>query len=375
MTDKEIREMLLSAEEPVSPGVWNAVAKGLDSKKAVVPFWMWSAVAVAAAAAVVLGIFLFRPKGQSLEDFTPGQSLIAQVSQESLSQDIVVPARNKVVRAPKAPVVAVEAAPSEQKSLEAYNSPSFSTQAVWAQSSRLAAGSKPVYVPTYEDNELLNQLAFEEEETSANDFSIYAAGNMQAAGKGHAYGRRAAAAANEEGEHISNVSNLRSALPLSASIGLRVNLNKRLSLGTGVRYTYRAHSFVGDYYSGNGYVLKGQNIDNAQHWIGIPLNLYYDFVNTRLLKVHAFGGGAADYLLDNKFTIHADRDMFMHKRDTRFQWSANVGAGVEFMITPWMGLFLDPSLRYYFGQAGADVNGLPAEPFRFVVEAGLRFNL
>ena len=58
MRDQDIRDILYNAEEPVSPGVWSAVAAGLDAKKRIVPAWMWGAMAVAAAAAAKAGDLL-----------------------------------------------------------------------------------------------------------------------------------------------------------------------------------------------------------------------------------------------------------------------------------------------------------------------------
>jgi hypothetical protein len=113
-----------------------------------------------------------------------------------------------------------------------------------------------------------------------------------------------------------------------------------------------------------------------QHWIGVPVNFYFDVVRTPRWRVHALASGQMDYLLANNFTVHGNKPIPWQKKDVSFQWSAGLGAGVEYMITQRIGLYVDPTVRYYFTQAsGADINGLPVHPIRFMLEAGLRFSL
>ena len=112
MRDQDIRDILYNAEEPVSPGVWSAVAAGLDAKKRIVPAWMWGAMAFAAAAAVAVGVFLWRPnQGYRLEEFTPASPLAARLD-NSLSGGIVTPqsASQAPVRKSAAPVALREEA-------------------------------------------------------------------------------------------------------------------------------------------------------------------------------------------------------------------------------------------------------------------------
>ena len=55
--------------------------------------------------------------------------------------------------------------------------------------------------------------------------------------------------------------------------------------------------------------------------------------------------------------------------------SAGLGVGVEFKITPWLGLYLDPSFRYYFRPDLQPRSLRTIQPLRFDLEAGLRFSL
>ena len=385
MRDSEIRDIFLNAEEPVSPAVWKGIEAGLGAPQGrVVPFWLWGTVAVVAAAAVVMGVFLFKPSGLRLENYSPSNNIVAQVS-GALSGGIVMPSAAAQV----APVYVAAAKQSEDiasssrevSSLKAVQNAAITHPVLAQEPSPLAMPAVTAYVPaTVDDNALLNRLAFEDEQNEPKrEISLLASGNLQPSSRAQSFSRRGAASAEnqmEEGVYNPDPSSDRPWLPLSAGIGLKWNFAPRWSVGIGARYTFVGRSFVANYQSGEGYVLKGKNIDNTQHWIGVPVNFYFDIVNTPRWKVHVFAGGGLDYLLGNSFTIHADKDIHWRKQTTSFQWSASAGAGVEYKILPWLGVYLDPSARYNFNQANfADVNGLPVHPLRFVVEAGLRFSL
>ena len=387
MRDQDIREILYNAEEPVSPGVWSAVAAGLDAKtKRVVPLWMWSAVAFAAAAAVAVGVFLWRPASKiRLEEFAPASPLAARL-ESNLSGEIVMPSSPKEVSS--ATPVRTAAAPiaeREESSLEAVPDATINPQALLKTSSRLAMLPKSSsYVPTVEDNTLINALAWEEERPRAlRDISLIAGGNLQAGPRAQAFSRRGAAAAPaipEEGVYNPNPESDKPGLPFSVGIGVKWNFAPRWAVGTGVNYTNFSRSFTADY-KGDGYVLPVPGdaqpwVDNTQHWIGLPVNVYFDFFRSPRWRVHALAGGEMDYLLANSFIIHGNKPIPWQKKEVAVQWSAGLGAGAEFMITPRLGLYLNPTVRYYFNQAsGADINGLPVHPVRFMMEGGLRFTL
>ena len=373
MRDQDIREMLYNAEEPVSPGVWSAVEAGLNARRKVVLAWLWSAVAVAAAAAVAAGVFLWRPSGLRLEEFSPSSQLTAHLDY-SLPQNIVEP----VPEAPSATGKAVSAvALREEASLEAVQNATINPEVLLKVSSRLAMPPQSSYAPTVSDNYLLNQLAWEARPLPGRDFSLTASGDVMASSRAQAFSRRSAAApASIMAEGVEYLSGDRPGVPFSAGIGLKWTIFPRWAVGTGVRYTNLRRSFIGNYHSGQGWSADEKSIDNTQHWLGVPVNVYFDIVDRPRFKVHAFAGGAVDYLLGNKFTIHSDKDILWNKSGTSFQWSASVGAGAEYLITRHIGIYLDPSVRYCFGQAGGqDINGLPAHPLQFMLEAGVRFSI
>jgi hypothetical protein len=63
-----------------------------------------------------------------------------------------------------------------------------------------------------------------------------------------------------------------------------------------------------------------------------------------------------------------------HEAVKGVQLSANVGIGVEFILGKHVGIYLDPSLRYYF--TGSQPKSIrTVQPLMLGFEAGVRFNL
>jgi len=164
-------------------------------------------------------------------------------------------------------------------------------------------------------------------------------------------------------------------LPFSVGVGFQWNLSPKWALGTGIRYTNLQRTVVGNY-KGDGFYLEQTDIDNRQHWIGVPVNVYYNFINKGRWNVHAFAGGGVEWLLDNHYLIHNNpSDIHYHQPKNGIpQFSAGAGLGVEFKITPVVGLYLDPSFRYFFATQKQPRSLRTVQPLRFDIEAGVRFS-
>ena len=389
--DIQVRNLLQNAEEPVSPRIWEGVAAGLDKQRRVIPVRFWGyATALAAAAAVALfvllkpatsviepehsnpSIFMSEASGETVpeteaapvEEVTPVElvqsprrrpQLLAQ-AQEPAAREALPEAAPEVAKAPEAPA----AKPAAQEK---------------ATPEEVAAQAQKA-----NDNALLNQLAFEEKlaaRKASGGFSLQAFGNVQTSQRSgiHNNFRRYGAPSRDSEIGIYNESpEVSFALPFSIGVGVQFNLSPRWAIGTGIRYTNLGRTFVGDY-KGDGFYLPQTDIDNHQHWLGVPVNFYYNFVNSSRWNVHAFAGGSAEWLLDNDFLVHnSPSDLHYHQKGTRPQWSGALGLGVEYKITPFLGIYLDPSFRYFVATDKQPRSLRTVQPLRFDVEAGLRFS-
>lgn len=385
--DIRVKELLQDAEERVSPAVWEAVEAGLNKRRRLV-FWRWSAASVAAAAAVVAGFVWLQPAHQPQNHSnpisisvaetqvagTPVKQLPVQVQEDVLPAEPLATRRTRVAAIPSGAMAAIQpevTLPQQGKTPASLHEPAQ------------AIGPDNRFKTGVEDAALLNQLAFSQRrQEDEKGLSLMASGLLQARLRNsvNPSGRAMHFAAPifvGDGEGIYNEQPETSfQLPFSVGIGAKYNFTSRLALGLGVRYTNLSRTFVGAFVSADGIIVPQTDIDNAQHWLGIPLNFYYDIVNRGRWRVHAFAGGSAELLADDHYLVHySPKDLHYHQRhNTPLQWSVAGGIGVEFKLTPLLGIYLDPAFRYYFDTSRQPRSLRTIQPLRFDIEAGLRFS-
>ncbi len=166
-------------------------------------------------------------------------------------------------------------------------------------------------------------------------------------------------------------------LPVSIGAGVKIGLSPRWALGIGANYTYLTRKFYGTYTHVDREGLADKTISsdirNSQHYIGIPINAYYDIIDREHVNFYAYAGGTVEKCIRNKYDVLSTPVLHTEKVKG-VQLSANVGIGVEFILGKHLGLYVDPSLRYYFD------NGQPKsirteQPLMLGFELGLRLNL
>lgn len=169
-------------------------------------------------------------------------------------------------------------------------------------------------------------------------------------------------------------------IPVSFGAGVKVDLTKRWSLGAGLNYTLLNRKFYGNYTKatpeGEVEFSKSSDIRNTQHYVGIPLNVYFNIVDNRHINFYAYSGGAVEKCIADRYEVlNAAGGRLTHTEKVKgVQLSANIGIGAEFMIGQHIGIYVDPSLRYYFA------NGQPksirtAQPLMLGFEMGIRARL
>ena len=166
-------------------------------------------------------------------------------------------------------------------------------------------------------------------------------------------------------------------IPVSFGAGVRIGITPKWSIGTGINYTLLTRKFYGNYISvgETGTIQKdvSSDIRETQHFIGIPVNFYYDIISNSNINLYAYAGGAAEKCVADRFQVLGAG--ITHTEQIKgMQLSAGLGMGVEFMLGRHLGIYLDPSIRYFFD------NNQPksirtAQPLMFGFEMGLRARL
>ena len=391
--DIYVRNLMAGAEESVSPEVWKGVEAGLDraARKRVVPVWLWRGVAAAAVAAAAAAFVLLRP-AQNLSNQPTIQQPVAQATDATLpaatqpEEADVTPIQQQAVRLQGrvAQVLEVPVVPETEEELpvavEAPEEPAARRPDTMVDPSANAQD-------TFADDEALRQLAFEEHKTHRKgELSMNVLGTIQSNTRPEGPANKVRRTSGSffapmptkpgiarEGTEFSF------GLPVSAGIGLRYDFNPRWGIGTGVVYTNLSRSFLGDYgkelEDGTIAMLYDTDITNQQHYIGIPVNVFFNIVNTGSWNFHVRLDGMGEKLVDNHFLVHDSAgDIHLHQKTQGLQFSAGVGVGLEFKVSPNVGIYFDPTLRYYFnGNQPRSIRTI--QPLRMDFEAGLRFSL
>lgn len=413
--EKYIKSVLQDAEEEVSPEVWNRVSAAIGAAPTrVIPAWIWrAAISVAAAAAVVAGVVFLQPGTNSNNNpILPSETIIAENNPAILSEDPVqVPAIEEQIAASDLTRVARDMTPKRSRT---HRSALLPQEVVSPE--EISAGEEAVEseVPVTEDVPALDEQESvketetveaietveekpetpvsgegsgagfepwqtEEKPARGGKLSLYAGGELLGSRRpgdapSSVIRRVNGPAALPEG--VTEISQEFSfAIPTSVSIGVRYYFTPSFGIGSGVVYTGLRRSFTGSYNNGE-VVSMNSDIDNIQHFVGIPLNAFYTFVDTPLAKVYAFGGGTLEKLVSNQYLIHDPAGPIHYATDvSSFQPSVSFGLGLEFNLSPRLGLYIDPNLHYYFPVEGAPRSIRSIQPLMLTLEAGLRLNL
>jgi len=404
--DLLMRAILEGGQEEVPGHIWDAVSESLDRsasdmrRKTVTIWWRRAGVSVAAAAAAVAAVLVLSRPQES--DFVPAAvhgDMVAVVEQEAVEADQVRGNTSQMVA--YVPQKAVETAPvseaaedragmvEQSEVSEGQTEMAVERQggadevAGMTETSVRTAPRKQAAVNAAQQQETFPaQWEDEQEEPRRIRTSLTVSGITGGAGQNGNNGmgpHKAPSLILPPTETGIRDKGMKSSfgLPVSVGAGVKFEFTPRWSLGVGLNYTYLSRTFDGTYTHVNeaGIIDNAvtSDIRNSQHYIGIPVNAYFNIVNSKHVNFYAYAGGTVEKCLMDKYLVLSDS--IVHREKVKgVQASANVGIGAEFMLGEHIGLYLDPSLRYYF-DCGQPKSIRTMQPLMLGLELGLRFRL
>lgn len=174
--------------------------------------------------------------------------------------------------------------------------------------------------------------------------------------------------------------NAKYSLPVTVGVGVKVFFAKRWAIGTGVNYTLLSKKVTVDYTEvdeESGMVTKDitTTMKNDQHYIGVPLNIYFSIIRNNYWDFYTYIGGAVDKCVANRYRNISGTDPFSYTRKTSgVQPSINLGLGIEFCPVKNIGIFIDPNLSYFFDcKQPRSIRTI--QPLTFSASAGVRFRI
>lgn len=166
-------------------------------------------------------------------------------------------------------------------------------------------------------------------------------------------------------------------IPVKVGLTARYNITGRLGVETGLTYSILSSSVkTGNSKTGKNWSTGSQTL----HYLGIPLNISFNILNSRYVNIYVTGGGMmeksisgsikTDEYVDGKF----DRTLTTKISPKGLQWSVNAAAGVQANILPQLGVFVEPGVSHHF-KNGSRVRSIYTDkPTDFSLGFGLRYS-
>ena len=404
------KSLLDNAEEEVPPHIWEAVAKGIDARKTKTLRWRRIALGVAVAAAITLGVFIWNRSDSDVVDNINALAERTERKQTS-SENIIRQVEEKAVPAQTplceeswagAKILLADAGPKERhqnaenrtdaekfakNDFEPIEDLSVENGLDELVRQDVLAGLEDAFVgqDVQETNaEAFAQMEWEDTQNeSGAGIAFSMGGNVQNNGNPRSatgLGRK-----NAPGYFVPTVTTIEQvskesvfSIPVSVGFGVRIPLVNRWSVGTGLNYSIMERTFTGIYTEfADGVKTRVINSDirHSLQYIGIPLNVYFDVLDNRNIDFYAFVGGTVERAVLNRYKILNFSDRIKYSASVSgVQLSAAIGFGVEFKIARYLGLYIDPSLRYYF-DCKQPMSIRTQQPLMMSFEIGLRTSL
>ena len=350
--DLQLKSMMEDAQEPAPAGAWRAISSRLDAiagaPVAAVPrVWYWAGAALAAAAAIVLGVFFIgtsdnTPDPAMLADNTP--AVIAAEAPVIAAEEPVIAGADLVIAGPtgnpaKAPVIA---GPTGNP-----------------------AAAEPAADP-------FAQMAYEDSRAARRPVNVSVLLTGGASGNNASNAPMALAAPGQYFQTgITETSQSSYGIPVIIGIGARLALTESISIGAGIDYSLLTRSFEGRYTDGVN--TQTGDFNHTLQYLGIPVDLFVSLVQRKDIRFYSNVGAEIEKGISNKYRL-LGTDTIVGDKVQGVQWSVGGGLGIEFSLGSRVALFAEPTFKYYFN-CDQPKSIRTEKPFQMVLRAGLRFDL
>lgn len=410
--DLQVRSIMEEAQEPAPAGAWEAISARLDAMAAATAasaasasgsaaargarrVWYWAGAALAMAAAVALGVFFTgtSENNSNLIDINDGSALVAEAAQPAQSAQLAAqpaaeasqpasgmqnaPIRIQSAQKPASgmqntPVLHTETADPVVQSAES----SDENASVAEPATEPAAEATPAIEPAPEKPaaDPFALMAYEDSRKSSRrtGFSLSVSGGASSNNAGSGKLSMGAPGGKYLQAGITETSKSSFGIPVVVGLGVRLQLSDVLSLGTGLDYSLLSRTFEGKYTEGLLSVKSG-DFNHTLQYIGIPVDLFVKLLEKKDISLYSTAGVEAEYAISNKYRL-LGTDTVVGDSVNGLQWSIGGGFGLEFNPGQRVGIFAEPTFKYYFN-CDQPKNIRTDKPFQMILRAGVRFRL
>ena len=399
--DLQVRSIMEEAQEPAPAGAWEAISARLDAMAAATAasaasasgsaaaassaaaargarrVWYWAGAALAMAAAVALGVFFTgtSENNSNLIDINDGSALVAEVAQPTSGMQNA-PIRIQSAQKPASgmqntPVLHTETAAPVVQSAES----SDENASVAEPATEPAAEATPAIEPAPEKPaaDPFALMAYEDSRKSSRrtGFSLSVSGGASSNNAGSGKLSMGAPGGYLQ-TGLTETSKSSFGIPVVVGLGARLHLSETLSIGTGLDYSLLSRTFEGRYTEGLLSVKTG-DFNHTLQYIGIPVDLFVKLLEKKDISLYSTAGVEAEYAISNKYHL-LGTDTVIGDKVNGLQWSIGGGFGLEFNPGQRVGIFAEPTFKYYF-DCGQPKNIRTDKPFQMILRVGVRFKL
>lgn len=162
------------------------------------------------------------------------------------------------------------------------------------------------------------------------------------------------------------VENVHHHKPFTFSLLFNKKIDNRFGFSTGLSYTAMKSTFEGV-----------ETCTQRLNYIGVPFKLYYDIWRHQSYSLHASAGTQLDLPIACKREMvisYPYKQKLKESITPNLQFSLGVGLGLQYTITPYVNLFVEPSLQYFIPSGGSIESYRTEHPISFTMPFGLFFS-
>lgn len=160
-------------------------------------------------------------------------------------------------------------------------------------------------------------------------------------------------------------------LPLTFGVSVSKKITSRLSLETGLNYTYM-HATLR-------YTSLNMSQSVKSNFIGIPLKVSYTFYSKKGLSFYGTGGASVDFPIGmhtrTTGTSAYPVAVSLPELKSRTEFSTHGGIGLHYSLTPVIGVYIEPSVRHYFRNGASAPSYWQEHRTLISVPIGIKINL
>lgn len=157
-------------------------------------------------------------------------------------------------------------------------------------------------------------------------------------------------------------------MPVELTLRAHYKHSKRFGVETGISYMRLVSDFEKDT---NKTITRGQL--QAIHYLGIPVKGIYNLVTIKGWNLYGNLGATMG------IPIHSQFNTSGFSQDTTnihvpLLWSFSTGLGLQYNITPYIGIFAEPSIQYYLPSHSGPETYCTEHPYTFSLPLGIKIS-